>query len=561
MKKIKRPIIWLLVISLVLCLGVIGAIAASAFPRETNPFGTNYYIEETNQDSPFFDVILPQIAKNIKQNNKNSISPYFDELPVANNPENFQGLGSTTYANINGSVVTAEAFYRVRTDSLHDPNAGMGLLIYQCIEYKRANPTEDVELTFSSYRTSATASVCVLPESRYYGYMRSLYTTNYDEHGFVRISYMLVEAARMGIKVTLLNQLPSYAVDQYNPDAGELQSRRHINFATYFERAVKTACYNKYAANKKVSDFMNYIKVDWTVNEQTGSMQHLKSCTASHYLATDGKVHRYGVFVTTANLDENDYLGRNGNGWSQTGVIISDHKDLYRVTLNYTKLMSQYIDKEGIQEFRKVVMDRNREQIALIRSGNESQIPADEQIVYLGTKNDPVFELYFTPLDGGVDTWDTENNPICYYVDKLAQSEDYIEFTWNEYGFENNYMGITMGKMLEKSFCENPNPLNKLSVKVSDLNLGKIKDLKVGTEIGYRSIKTGKYMHAKDYLMSYEENGIRHNVSILTSCNYVTVAFHYRTNSILVIHETSQTGGDFYNIIGEKYSDGMITNN
>ena len=190
------------------------------FPSETDPFVSDFLIGDTDQSAPFFDVILPAIKANIKENNKHSISPYYDEFPLANNPENFQGLGSTTYANINGKTVTAEAFYRLKDESLHDPNAGMGLLIYQCIQYKLKHPEEDVKITFSSYRTSVTASVCVLPESKYYGYMRSLYGTNYDEHGFVRISYMLVEAARMGIEVTMVNQLPSYAVKQYNPKTG-----------------------------------------------------------------------------------------------------------------------------------------------------------------------------------------------------------------------------------------------------------------------------------------------------------------------------------------------------
>jgi hypothetical protein len=114
--------------------------------------------------------------------------------------------------------------------------------------------------------------------------------------------------------------------------------------------------------------------------------------------------------------------------------------------------------------------------------------------------------------------------------------------------------------MLEEAFCDNPNPDNKLSLKVSGIDTSAIKKLKVGTEIGYRSIKGGSGMHAKDFLMSYVEDGQRHNVTILTSCNYVTIEFHYRTNSILVINETEKTGGNFYEILGQKYTDGMITN-
>jgi len=332
----------------------------------------------------------------------------------------------------------------------------------------------------------------------------------------------------------------------------------YIGFNQYYNAALKTDCYNKYAEGKKVSDFMNFVVVDWTVEEQTANMQHVKSCTVSHYLATDGTEHKDAVFYSTSNLDDNDYRGANGNSYSQTGVIVSDHEVLYRITKNYTYLMCDYQGKEQLQEFRKIILDRNEKQMALIQAGKENEIPKDEQILYLGRDTDPVFELYFTPLGGGVDTWDTVYNPICKYVDKVALSEDYIEFACNEFGFENNYLGVTISDMLEQAYCENPNPKNKISIKVSDIDMTAIKKLKSGTEIGYRSIKNGAAMHAKDFLMSYVEDGVRHNVSIMTSCNFVMLAFHYRTNSILVINETEKTGGDFYYDIGYKYSDGMI---
>lgn len=544
----------------VLCGNLVFAQAQASFPSETNPFVENYYIGETDQDAPFFDEVLPEIAKNIKENNTHSISPYYDEFPLANNPENFQGLGSTTYANINGKTVTAEAFYRLRNESLHDPNNGMGLLIYQCIQYKRAHPEEDVKITFSSYRTSVTASVCVLPESKYYGYMRSLYGTNYDEHGFVRISYMLTEAARMGIEVTLVNQLPSYSVAQYNPKTGKLQSRSHLNFNTYYTKALETDCYDTYAPGKKVSDFMDYVKVGWNVTDKTGDMQHCKSATVSHYLATDGTEHGKSLFFSSANLDENNYIGANGNNSSQSGVIISDHDELYRVTYNYMKLISKYRGIEQLFELRKIMNLRNNEQIELIKSGRGDEIPSDEQIVYLGSESDPVFELYFTPFGGSPDSWNPTVNPVCKYADKLPNSEDYVELIWNEFGYSKCYLGNTLSKKLEQAFCGNPNVKNKISMRVSDFNTDAIQQLSLGSEIGYRSINDGSNIHSKDILMSYQENGVRHRVSLLTSCNFYLVAFNSRTNSMLVIHESDETDGNFYNIFGEKYSYNMINN-
>lgn len=555
-KKFKRVITCIIICSLIM-IGVTMPAQAASFPRETNSFGATYTLGATNQDSPFFEKVLPSIKKNIKSNNKHSINKYFDKLPKANNPQNFQGLGSTSFANINGKEVTAEGLYRVKNDSLHDPNAGMGILIYQCIQYKKAHPKEKVEITFSSYRTSATAAVCVLPESKYYGYMRSLYTTNYDEHGFVRISFMLTEAARMGIKVTMVTQLPSYKVKQYDSEAKKLKKRSIINFKDYYNKALKTDCYKKYASGKKVSDYMDFVVAEW--DDVSRNMQHVKSCTVSHYLDTNGKTHKNAVFFTSSNLDENDYLGRNGNGLAQSGVIITNHDDLYRVTKNYTNLMKTYAYKDGIDKFRKVVKKRNAEQTELIESGRGDEIPSKEQIIYLGTPEDKVFKLMFTPLTGKTDTWNVESNPLCYHIDNMTKSEDYIQFAYNVFAYEKSTLGKAIGNMVEKAFCENKNPENVISVKADAIDLAEIKKLKIGEEIKYRLIEDGSKVHAKDMFLSYVLDGVRHRVSILTSCNQCVVGFHTRTNSILTIDETEETGSNFYEIMTPKFTDGTIT--
>ncbi len=558
MNKLKKLSLYLFTCLLIIGGSVALACAAETFPSETNAFVADYYLEPINQEKPFFEQVLPEIRKNIKEHNKHTVTPYYDAFPLANNPENFQGLGSTTYANINGKTVTAEAFYRIPNEALCDPNNGLGLLVYQCIQYKLAHPEEDVKITFSSYRTSATASVCVIPESKYYGYMRSLYGTNYDEHGFVRISYMLTEAARMGIEVTLVNQLPSYGKNQYDPAQNKTRYRKHLNYETYFKQALESDCYEKYAPGKKVSDFMKYTRVGWNVEDKTSDMQHLKSCTVSHYLATDGTEHGKSVFFSSSNLDENDYRGANGHNGSQSGVIVSDHDELYRVTYNYTQLMYEYRAKEDLFELRKYMNEENERQIALLQQGKGDQIPSDKQIVYIGTENDPVFELYFTPFGGSSDTWDMVHNPIAKYVNKLLSSKDYIEFVWNAAGYGTCNLGYTMEKVLEKAYCENPDVNNKIAIRATDFVAGEIENLSLGRQIGYKSIKKGNGIHAKDIILSYEENGLRHNVSLLSSCNFYMVAYNYRTNSMLVINETEKSGGDFYEIFGEKYSYGML---
>jgi hypothetical protein len=206
-----------------------------------------------------------------------------------------------------------------------------------------------------------------------------------------------------------------------------------------------------------------------------------------------------------------------------------------------------------------VVEDMNNEQVKLIRAGRENEIPRDEQIVYLGSETDKIFELYFTPLGGGTDVWDPDYNPICNYASKLPTSEDYVEYASNQYGYGSFYVGYMLERMLEAAYCNNPNPNNKISIKIVDFDIPLIKKLQLGTEIGYRSIKDSTKIHAKDHLMSYVEDGTRHYVSIMTSCNLYMIAFNYRTNSILVIHETEDTGNGFYRALGYKFTDGMIS--
>lgn len=557
MKRIVSSILALIIVAGMFPVSTAAASETTVFPAETNCFETTTYYVAPEKN--FFDEILPEIEKNIKVNNTHTVTPYYDKFPLANNPENFQGLGHATYANINGKTVTAEAFYRVPNEGLNDPNYGLGILLYQCIQYKRAHPEEDVKITFSSYRTSASASVCVIPESKYYGYMRSLYTTNYDEQGFVRISFMLVEAARMGIEVTTVNQLNSYGRKQWDPVQKKLRTRKELDYYLYFNNALSTKCYDNYAQGKKVSDFFNFIRVGWKVNDITIDMQHLKSLSVTNYIATDGTEHGKSVFFSSSNLDDNFYNGANGNNGSQSGVIISDHDEIWQVTYNYTQLMARYSGQEDMYLLRNLVRDMNNEQYALIVSGQEDKIPEDEKILYLGSETDPVFELYFTPFGGGTDEWCPEFNPICKYVDKLQTSDSYIEFMWNGFGYGECTLGETMARKLEDAFCSDPDPLNKFSVRIEEFDTREISKLKVGSEIGYKSIGSNAGIHSKDIIMSYSENGVRHNVSLLSSCNYYIAAYYYRTNSMLVINEVDSDVPGFYDIFAKKFSYGATT--
>ncbi len=562
MKRIKKPLLVIFASILILSACVSFALAATKLPSETSAFVTKHLIDETDVDKPFFEEVFPEVIKNIKESNKHSVTPFYDKFPVLNNPENFQGLGHATYANINGKTVTAEGLYRLQNEGAHDPNVGLGIMIYQCIQYKIAHPEEDVEIYYANYRTSVTYSVCVVPESKYYGYGRILYGTSYDEQGFVRLSYMLAEAARMGIKVVMVTQLPSYGRDQYDPTQKDLlRYRGIINHVEYFNKALTTSCYDKYAKGKKVSDYLNFAQVGWIVDDKTADMQHVKGAGVSHYIATDGTEHGKTIYMGSSNLDDVDYRGANANNGSQSGIIVSDHDELYRITKNYFELMAEYRGQEEMYTFRREMVKRSEEQIELIMSGRENEIPRDEQIVYLGSKNDPVFELYFTPFGGASDSWDTVMNPQCKYIEKLQYSEDYVEFIWNISGYGESNLAKGLKSVLYNAFCAAPSEKNRIAViyhsKDDAPELPEIMALDLGREIGYRVIKDGGRIHAKDMFVSYVEDGVRHKVSLLTSCNYYMIAYNYRANSFLVVNETDESGVTLYDILAERQSFGL----
>ncbi len=562
MKKIIKPILIILASIMLVSSCAVFTLAATKLPSETSAFGTKHLIDKTDVDKPFFEEVFPEVVKNIKESNTHSVTPFYDKFPVLNNPENFQGLGHTSYANINGKTVTAEGLYRLQNEGAHDPNVGLGILIYQCIQYKIAHPEEDVEILYANYRTSVTYSVCVVPESKYYGYGRILYSTSYDEQGFVRLSYMLVEAARMGIKVTAVTQLPSYGKNQYDPkESDQLRYRGIINHVEYFNAAIKTDCYDKYAKGQKVSDYFNFAQVDWNVGDKTADMQHVKGAGVSHYIATDGTEHGKTVYFGSSNLDDVDYLGSNANNGSQSGIIISDHDELYRITKNYFLLMSEYRGQEQMYTFRQEMVKRNKQQTDLIRAGRENEIPRDEQIVYLGSKTDPVFKLYFTPFASGVDTWDAVYNPSCEYAEKLLESEDYVEFVWNISGYSDSNLSQHLKSILNMAFVQNADVRNSLAIiyhaKDQHPELPQILNLNLGLDIGYRVIKDGGRIHAKDMFFNYKIDGVRYKVSHLTSCNYYETAFNYRSNSFLVIEEIDNGQQTIYDILTERMSHGL----
>ena len=550
-KKIVFPIV-----TVALSMGVAFSAIYAVNSKKADATVTTY---SYNSDTPFFN----DYFDSFDADNNTSIDMWFDTLPQTDNYSNFCSLGTSTYENINGKTVTVDAFNRAYLDSLNDPNYGQFMLVYQCIQYKVAHPNEEVYISLSTYRLSITASACLKRDSIYFGYMRSLFDEEYDTHGFVRLAFMLVEAARMGIHVILVPHLNSYAVRQYSPNSSSgYASRSEPSYKTYFSNALTKACYTSYANGKKVSDFMKYKSVAWNVTNYGGTdMMHAKICAVSHYIDYLGSEHKSAIFLTSSNIDANDYLGRNGNGWSQTGTIVSDHDALYLVCKNYIDFISNYTDVQDAEVFRYKFRQIINNQVDLILSGKENLIPNNEKMIYLGSDQDNVFEMYFSPLSGGYGTWDLIKNPYAKYLTEFNNSTGPYTFTWNSaaYGMM-RFFRETIEAIICKKFHENPTVENRLYIHLEGFTKSEdYDDLIVGENIGFKLIECDlTKVHSKDMLFAYNKDGTRHYISIISSCNFHDGALWYQANHNLVIHETTEIGHSFFDNLGEATTKGAI---
>ena len=493
------------------------------------------------------------------------INPYYEQYSPTENTSNFHSHATAVYENINGRTVTVDTLYRNYGEALNDPNYSLAVLIYQGIQYKIAHPDENVEISFSALRFSPTLGACLNPSSPYYGYVKAMYDEDCDANGFVRISYLFVEAARLGIKVNILASKESYGTKQYNNETGKTYTHAEPHFKTYFDKAYDYSCYDEYAPGKKVSDFLTVRQVEWAYKDKgDAEIVHVKTCAVSAYRDKYGVDHEYGVWFSSTNLDTANYKGHNANGCSQSGMIISNHPDIYNVSKNYLLLTMQYYEREAVFEFRRVAKEMTEKQIYAHLNGTIDSIPYEERIVYLGTENDNVFEAYFTPLSGNVDDWDTTLNPYCKYVQEFYNSdnnEDVI-FSFNNANFTNKFqVSNLLVEAIEYKFIENKRPGNKLNLRCQNGEFPTLLELKAGKDLSYVNIKTktSEHVHEKDILMSYVIDGERKYVSILNSCNFNSGALFYQTNHIIVIKETEETGHTVFSSLIDKETKGNIT--
>lgn len=484
-------------------------------------------VPTTPQKDP---VPVAPIFELAQKSSDESINSTYDKFPKLDNSSNFMSRNETYFENVNGTTVTVDSFVYPTYGIADNINVGQGLMIYQAMCYKKANPDEEVYIDIASYRFSVQAAVNINRNSRYFGYMRQLSGVDYDEYGFVRIAYLLICAAKMGIHVNVIGQ-----IDAYPMTAGER------TFEEYFTTQLGDPCDPAYVENGVVSDYLEFNHCLWPLAEKGGTdMMHTKLCAVSHYLDMNGNVGRNAVWTSSSNLDGIRSRGDNANWKLQTATIVSNHEEIYRTSVNYLRLLAEYRQQEQIYEFQDLVNRRNTEQAALILAGRGDEIPADEQIIYLGTENDDVFELYFTPMGGGLLEWDEIQNPYCKYLRKLYNSEDYITFAWNAAEYNSSYdLGQRIEEMLIAAFHNNRNPKNMVYGIMEFFDSTPFDDLVVGVDIGYKSFNELPFgeVHNKDIHMSYVENGQRYYVSILNSMNQHGGSMYYQSNFALVIKE------------------------
>ena len=456
--------------------------------------------------------------------------------------DDFNSRAHVTYNDINGKTVTAYMF-RVKTNEpQNNPNFAQAVMLWQAIRYKNAHPDEDVYATISSFHFSVYLAACLDEKSESYGKMKNLYDEDYSEDGYYRISYLCVEAAKKGINITVIGQLDANAVLQ--PDGSY---RNDGSFPEYFNSHLNDTAY---VNGKTVKDFMNFRHSKWLSygDKSATDMMHLKLCTVSNYTDNDGVEHGTAVWIGSINLDGVDCNGVNGNNSIQTGVVLTEHDEIYRVLYNYVNILKDWCEQEDASIFRELAVNMATEQIDLINAGRGNEIPANEQIVYLGTENDKIFKLYMTPFGGTQNTWNTDYNPYCKYISELANAangDEYIEFIWNSAKFKQNFeLGDAMMKTVANAFEKSNNLSSRLHLRFGDdLIVDTFSALEQGKNIGYLSVNNsfGSY-HSKDLHLSYVKDGVRHYVTLINTLNLHEGSMSYQSNIFLSIDETTRTG-------------------
>ena len=478
----------------------------------------------------------------------------------------FGGRSAYAFDNINGKTVTVETFFVHQNEAyVNNPNIGQAVMLNDAIRYKEAHPEEEVYASITSFHYSVVAGVCLDENSANYLKTKSLYDTNFDSDGYVRIAYLPIKAAMLGINVIVVGQIDASPVY-----INSTELKNDFSFESYYNEYLNTPANIE---GKLVEDYLTFKVAKWTSygDKSATDMMHLKSCTVSNYRDYNGNDHGCAIWLGSVNLDGIDYNGCNGNNNTQSATIVTEHDELTRVLYNYTKLLAEYSEQESVLEFRDIVTTRNKQQIDYILNNESHKIQKDEQIVYLGSNNDNVFELYFTPLTGAINEWNTTYNPYSKYFSKLLpenNGRNHITLSWAIAKFnEDSAFSRSLVDVMYRAFNENQSVNNKLFLFLPNpepeeqIDYSIFNNLAPNINIGYKKIGVNYGVHTKDIQMSYVENGSRQYVSILNSLNFHQGSSAFQANSFLVIKENDTIGNNVYTDFGIFMSEGAITEN
>lgn len=509
--------------------------------------------KEETEKKPSSRKVVPvdEIFALAESSSDGSINSTYDAFPRLDNRSNFMSNGTKVFEDINGQDVTVDTIVYAPGKPDSNMNFSQGMLIYQAMLYKQAHPEEDVDIRITSYRFSVQAGLCINRNSRYFGYMRQMpHNVNCDKFGFVRIAYLLISAAKMGINVTVIAHQDAY------PTSSTL-------LKPYFEGYQLEPCDPSYVGDgKQVKDYLNFAPVDWTLGHKGGTdMMHLKLCAVSDYLDMNGVEHHNAVWTSSSNLDGIKENGSNANLGQQSAIIISDHEDIYRISKNYVDLMAQYTGQEEIYEFQHILNYRSTKQVDQFLSGKGGEVVADKQVVYVGSEKDDVFELYFTPMGGNILSWDEDTNAYCKYIREMYESEDYIEFIWNAAEYTGMFgLGQQIEAMINTAFHENKNVNNKVYMNTKTFTGESFDDLVVGQDIGLKSFNKREMgaIHNKDVSISYVKDGQRYYVSLMNSMNMHSGSMYFQANHMLVIKETDCNEDSVYFTVMDRSTKGIV---
>jgi|GEM_PF-1647812 len=518
-------------------------------PNELNP-GTDELLPKHSLSSDANDFLKSLTASDEEYEyyaNKEVVFDY-DGYERTESTNDFLSRGERTFEGINGANVTTHLYYGTSYCRADQPNVGLGLLLYKAIRYKLAYPDLENEISISSFRYSIIAGINLLKSSPYYGLMKSMPDDAMDRDGFVRFSYLVLFAAKIGIHVNLIQQIEAYS------DYGT-----EILAEDYYPLYLDEPCSAAHGlGDKKIGDFLHYKQCKWVSYEGKSAtdMYHIKCLAAEHYLDDEDQPHDYALFTSSANLDGINKNGSAGNTGSQTGLLVLNHEYLYLAARNFIKFSQAYCDQDDVHDFRVAFKRVIAEQRSTILSEGYAGMK-DSMMVYLGTESDKVFELSFAPFDTDFTSWNT-TNPFCKYVDKLSKSKSHIKFYATnpkfDYGFDFlNVFFQRLSKAYKVVRAKEEIDKNALFISSASEPPKCIESLEVGKHLGKKGIRQNNN-HQKDMYFEYEEDGKRCSAILFSTLNWHMGAFFYQANSALVVRENEDTGFDLSNEFRTLYN-------